>query len=58
MSFVIKKTLHLNLVQFKYLITIKFLLYSYITNIIDMPMSNVAYVQRSYMVSDLVNILY
>ena len=51
-SFVIK-TSHLNLLQFKYLITINFLLCSYITNIIDTPMCSIAYVQKGYVVSAL-----
>ena len=50
--------LHLNLLQFKYLITINFLLCSCITNIIDMPMCSVAYVQKGYAVSNLVDIWY
>ena len=54
-SFVIK-TLHLNLLQFKYIITINFLLCLYITNIIDTPMCSVAYVQKVYVVTDLVDI--
>ena len=52
------KTLHLNWLQFKYLVTINFLLCSYITNIIDMPMCSVAYVQKGYVVSNLVDIWY
>ena len=56
-SFVIK-TLHLNLLPFKYLITINFLLCLHITNNIDAPMCSVAYMQKGYAVSDLVDILY
>ena len=56
-SFVIK-TSHLNLSQLEHLITINFLLCSYITNIIDMSMCSVAYVQKGYMVSNLADIWY
>ena len=52
------KTLHLHLLQFKYLVTINFLLCWYITNIIHMPMCSVAYVCKGYAVSDLVDIWY
>ena len=47
---------HLSLLQFKYLITIDFLLCLHITNIIDMPMGSVAYVQKGFTVSDLAGI--
>ena len=56
-SFVIK-TSHLNLLKFKYLITINFLLCLHITNIGDMPLCSVAYVKKGYAVSDLVDIWY
>ena len=44
-SFVIQM-LHLNLLQFKYLITINFLLCLHTINIMDMPMCSVAYVHE------------
>ena len=56
-SFVIN-TLHLNLLKFKYLIIINFLLCLQVTNIIDMAMYSVAYVQKGYAVSNLVDIWY
>ena len=57
-SYVIK-TVHLNLLKFRYLIIIiNFLLCSHVTNIIDMPMCSVAYVQKGYAVSDLLDIWY
>ena len=52
------KILHLNLLQFKYLITNKFLLCLHVTNIIDMPMCSVAYVQKGYVGSSLADIWY
>ena len=55
--FFVIKTSHLTLPQFTYLI-INFLLCSHITNIIDLPVCNVAYVQKGYMVSDPVDIWY
>ena len=47
-----------NLPQFKYLIIINFLLCLHITSILDMLMYSVAYVQKGYVVSDLVDIWY
>ena len=58
MSPLSQKTSHLYLLQFKYFTTINFLLCLHITNIIDMPMCSVAYVQKGYVVSDLADIWY
>ena len=49
---------HLNLLHFKYLIIINFLLCPHVTNIIDMPMCSVAYVQNGYVFCDLADIWY
>ena len=54
-SFIIKIS-HLNLLQFKYLITINSLLCLYTINIMDMQMCSVAYVQKGYAVNELADI--
>ena len=58
MCSLLQKTSDLNLLQFKYLTPITFLLCLHITNIIDTSMCSVAYVQKGNMVSDLADIWY